>query len=873
MKKKEGIKIEDRKSIKIRSVKANSVYRVNNNIKYTDSDGEEHESRLITGDAVMNDSLFIRHMYKSVNINKKGYTYDFVLLDFVKCKRELREEYYKHGITIPWPIYDKNGNKIGTTDIHYKMLMRSPGKAKKGQCIFVMDKLHKKALDYLTMGLYDKMPEDNAKIVELSAYQTLVTASAIGYINIPLDNILIIEDQEVRSNFPVWSVEIQDGKCVVNRQSKHQEVVNVLFDGEGLVDESVFTDNNLDDMDGFIYCRSHFFKACLFRANVQAFFRDQFESDEEYENATVQDMFGYTHRLKDIKVVTTNNAIKWLKFVDIMSKRGTLKRAYQYYKSRMRKTDNTFSIVKTGHKSKWGDVQRSSYQINNSLPIITDDIENTRDILRDIGQTSIDFCDRLKDDHTFFMDYLKQEACAYNINDILIALDNWNDKFKDTKYFRSKKSKMISKLKTEMQLGRVLQNGDNLTICGNPIALLLKAMGKDYKDEGCFEVEKDAIECYTRRFDEGEYLAGFRSPHNAPNNIVHLHNVYPDKIIKYLPNLGDSVIVINGIGTDVQMRLNGQDLDSDSVFVTNQKQIVNAARIAYSDYPTIINNIPLLGSSKYKKDARSYAAMDNSISSGQMTIGYSSNLAQMALCYYYDKLYQTGEKSKDLEDIFAICAVLAQCAIDSAKRIYAVNVSAELNKMRNIQCMRDYCEEIKDDEETADDEEMPTGFKVPRFYAENQKARGNDESKVIIDDSILCPMQMLYEIIDSEVKDADKNPTVKFDEVFKYTYNPKVKRDNRKQLKRIIRLIFNYDTRVRTVNTITYKDSHDRHEKRMSCFEKEFDQIKKLKINQDTMSYLINFAFKNTDICDSILIFLYRYNPNMFLNCFKKSQK
>ncbi len=67
-------------------------------------------------------------------------------------------------------------------------------------------------------------------------------------------------------------------------------------------------------------------------------------------------------------------------------------------------------------------------------------------------------------------------------------------------------------------------------------------------------------------------LAGFRSPHNSPNNIVYLENVYPDKIRRYFPNLGDNVIIINGIGTDVQSRLNGQDLDTDSIYTTNQKK-------------------------------------------------------------------------------------------------------------------------------------------------------------------------------------------------------------------------------------------------------------------------------------------------------------
>ena len=103
------------------------------------------------------------------------------------------------------------------------------------------------------------------------------------------------------------------------------------------------------------------------------------------------------------------------------------------------------------------------------------------------------------------------------------------------------------------------------------------------------------------------------------------------------------MIVINGIGTDVQDRLNGQDLDTDSIYTTNQPDIVQLAEYAYLNYPTIINKIGLKGKSSYKKDMESYAKMDNKISAAQYSIGQASNIAQLALSYYYDG----GMESKD----------------------------------------------------------------------------------------------------------------------------------------------------------------------------------------------------------------------------------
>ena len=77
------------------------------------------------------------------------------------------------------------------------MLLRTTGKAKEGYCLFIREELHKKVLSYLTMGLWDRMPDEKgAKIVEMSAYAPLITATAIDYIQIPMENIFVLKDQK-----------------------------------------------------------------------------------------------------------------------------------------------------------------------------------------------------------------------------------------------------------------------------------------------------------------------------------------------------------------------------------------------------------------------------------------------------------------------------------------------------------------------------------------------------------------------------------------------------------------------------------------------------------------------------------------------------
>ena len=169
--------------------------------------------KIFTREAVLDDSLFLRFMRTSITRNSNDFSKDFIVMKFSydaeyrledgeeqkMSKEELRTFYYKNGVTFQSAHTGKHGK---TEPIHYKMLYRTSGKAKKGECIFVRDNLFHKAINYLTMGFYDLMeekakadPDTVFKLVELSAYLSLTTACAIGYIHIPLKNILVVEDQ------------------------------------------------------------------------------------------------------------------------------------------------------------------------------------------------------------------------------------------------------------------------------------------------------------------------------------------------------------------------------------------------------------------------------------------------------------------------------------------------------------------------------------------------------------------------------------------------------------------------------------------------------------------------------------------------------
>lgn len=257
----------------------------------------------------------------------------------------------------------------------------------------------------------------------------------------------------------------------------------------------------------------------------------------------------------------------------------------------MKRFDDYFSIVKTAHPSHWGDLQLMAYQMGNSVPT-TD-----REILGHITECGISLCNGLKTSDMTYLKYLDKKKNDFNINELLIELVKWNQDFLKTEFFRKKKSRDISDLVSDCE---------------------------ESLEEGCFELMQDGVECYTPRFSEGERLAAFRSPHNSPNNIIHLYNVYPDKLIKYFPNIGQNVIVFNAIKTDIQARLSGHDCDSDFVYVTNQHDLADLAGKAYSEYPTIINGVDESGANNYHFTLEDYAEMDNQIADAQESIGNSS---------------------------------------------------------------------------------------------------------------------------------------------------------------------------------------------------------------------------------------------------------
>ena len=72
-----------------------------------------------------------------------------------------------------------------------------------------------------------------------------------------------------------------------------------------------------------------------------------------------------------------------------------------------------------------------------------------------------------------------------------------------------------------------------------------------------------------------------------------------------------------------------------------------------------------------------YAAIDNKLAESQTDIGESSNLAQIAQTYDYN--FEDPKYS----DYVCILSVLAQVAIDNAKRRFDIELTDEIKRIKN----------------------------------------------------------------------------------------------------------------------------------------------------------------------------------------------
>jgi hypothetical protein len=758
---------------------------------------------------------------------------------------QIRDKLYKNGFKLEFK--GKNSDKKDI--IEYVLWYRTPSKSRVGDAVFINKKLYKDIKAWQRMGL--ELPEGEAKVVEIAAYEALTSSNIIDKIKLdPYKNILVIDDIVSLFETNCNIVKTNDkGECYVSPEL--YKVSNTLFDGQALLDDSMFSDDS-----SFKLLRQHFFKACAFRTYIKEFMKDSFK--ESYDTATVKDRYGNDIKVSEILLITTENAMKWEKFQDIGA-------SYDLWRQKVSEDNNVFGIVKVDHISKYNNLfgdgkcyQRMSYQHVNTLCL-----EQGKEIdeMRELLQDTIRFINKLKSDNEYFLQYLERNANEVNANQMVIDLYKNINNFDKSAFFRAFKNEAINKYVETVRNGKVLTTGDNLTVVGNPYIMLLHAIGKvpvkdgvlddNYQDE-TLPISDEYISVYAPLFENGEYLASFRNPHNSPNNCGFNRNYKHPFMIRYF-NFNNSIMAVNMIHTEEQDLKNGEDQDSDFCYVSNNRIAVLSAQRVFRKFPCIVNKIEK-ENRFYENSIDSLVTIDNELAKSKYDIGLSSNLAQLAMSWYW------MDKTKDLAEIVCIMSVIAQCAIDNSKCKYAVSIRSELERISNLECMNKKIKSIKGRDIKA----------KPKFW-EYVSSKTREDSLV----ECPCPMNFLQDVLDTDVECASKTkdtiPSMNFINIISG------KADDR-QMAKIEAKIKEYDDAVKRHNDMIEEGYAKEDDKKWKVEEQILqkgvvDYISGLKIKQKTMQILIAKALSkngmNSKYKRKLLNSLYKSYREKFMNCFK----
>ena len=259
-----------------------------------------------------------------------------------------------------------------------------------------------------------------------------------------------------------------------------------------------------------------------------------------------------------------------------------------------------------------------------------------------------------------------------------------------------------------------------------------------------------------------------------------------------------------------------------------------------------------------------YSAIDNSISSSRMAIGESSNVAQIALTYSYNF------DDEKYVDYVCILSVLAQVAIDSAKRRFDIDITNELNSIK------------------ADMDIKQIGY--PIFWKHIKDAKTKDKKDKFnvdkINKELICPMNYVSELKFNESRSSDSTIPIS------HFFNRFEIDDNRRRSKKIETMIETYSLELYKSVVLNEKDKDDDTDDYillMANFEDMIDDIKSLYISNQYigfMSWIIDRTFlitsntkRNKDRINSkieknksiLLSVLYQSNKESLLKIFSKN--
>ncbi|APH23937.1 TPA: hypothetical protein ACXDAY_002945 [Clostridium botulinum] len=765
---------------------------------------------------------------------------------------DLRQKLYKAGFKLEFYKKDKKTKEYVLDEtIKYVVYKRSSSKSRTGQVLFIKEELKEKMIKWARMGLEFENRSD-IDYPSLLSYESLVSSSLEDTVKIPVENILLIDD--VKSIFPVDVNVVEKDKkgLLVSRPQDDYKMENDIFDGEGLLDSQYFVSGREDK--GMMLLRQHMFKCCVFNTNIQQFLKDNCPTDVDYNTWKLENMFGETILAKDIHLITTPNSLKALKFSKIKDSKQEM---WEQWENIVKKEGNIFGICKSEKESKRGyDIEgniinQTSYQMLNSMPISSTDMEK-------LSQFELDYIEKLKNNDDTYIEFLEKNANDMNCNEMLVDLCKKNNEITHTKLFKDKRKKDIHNYIKHVKKGKIRLQGDYCTIIQNGKELLYHAIGKLPVSDGildCKEWEKEMIlkdnEVYTTLHDFNEEYVGFRNPHTSPSNVLIVQNTDSDFVEKYF-NLTDNIIYTNAINFEINRILSGQDVDSDSIVLFNSDVLLENAKECYKKYRVCINNVDT-DLNKYKVTNTDMAKIDNILANSQRFIGEVVNLGQLYMSTYYDCINKGETDKNKLSTLIQgvdICTILSEISIDSAKRMYEIDIEQQIKELSKCKYLY---------------ENKPNFFK---YVSQNK----NIKNKV---QKYETSMDHLQEILNN-IEDAEERPTI---DLLKFINNFDKKKVKWRQVTGITESINHMMNNIKYIETFMRSNTEDEKKEKYIAQDntknEHMQQIKRYKIKTETIYVIIQEVLHDRIECKyktDLLNILYNLDKEKFLEVFKKQK-
>ena len=700
----------------------------------------------------------------------------------IHTRAELREIIYRDGFVCD--------------GIKYVRFKRSAGSSRVGKCLFINEALYKRMHKWELCGL--KINDgDEIDLAAFESYISLTCSSIIDTVDIQPDQILVIDDFESTFSEKCVAVTFDGEKMCANIADT--AITNSIWDGQSLADVSLFVDH---PHNGMMLLRNRFFKSCCFNTNIQRFFTECGITDVDQLNGKT-----LAKNLSDIKLITTPSSIKYLKF-------GSLEQWLE-------NLDPMFGLVKCEKRTHFfnGRMVQIHYQLLNSLQLTYQEVE-------DLIRPTADYIKLVKSDPCVFRYHIKypmtdpeEDYEGINTkNEIIYKLLGINDKFADTAMYQKFKYESVKSFTNNTKKGHVLVNGNYSTLFGNPMEMLFHSVGMF---DGKSKLGVGNIHC--RRFNYDKELLGSRSPHVCSGNVWVARNVAaPD--IEYYFNLSREIVCINSIGENVLERLSGSDFDSDTVLLTDNKILLEAARRNYTNFavPT-----KMISSKKRKRHYTKEDMADLDIKTGVNKIGEIVNLSQELNTLMWD-MVNNGASIESVHELYcdvAMLDVMSNIEIDSAKKEYPTDNVKELKKLKQ-----------KYERRTEDGRRI-----MPGFFAPVSRAKGYYDAKKKSYKSHKTTMDYLQKAI-RKLFGANRyrsGKIIPFVDILNGSY-ASGSRMNLDQIYRVINLLETTQTEIKSIWLSSTIEDNRKHETVLELKREVADYIANIHFNGTTMYMLLS---------------------------------